>query len=76
MIMRVCASSLSSSTFEPPESTTSARPADSTQCRIASSWVTSISLYGAGASLSFSGFSFGMLSFTTSAPISIATRAA
>ena len=41
MMNRVWAKSLSSETFEPPESTTSARPAESTQWRIASSWVNS-----------------------------------
>ena len=43
---------------------------------IASAWATSISLYGGCACLSLSGSIFGMLSLTTSAPISIASRAA
>ena len=41
---RVFLSTVSSSTLEPPESTTSARPADSTHWRIASAWSTCISL--------------------------------
>jgi hypothetical protein len=44
MISRVWVSTVSSSTLEPPESTTSERPADSTHWRIASASSTCISL--------------------------------
>ena len=76
MISRVWLRTVSSSTLEPPERTTRARPAEATQWRIASASSPPSRCRGPGASLSFSGSIFGMLSLTTSAPISIAIRAA